>query len=434
MHALFLDCDGRGEWDRLLYVLTRLKFAYIAYQSGGWSTTTPKWRAVLPLAAPFDTSDEVKREVWKQVYHYCRVVFGSLGGLLGEGFDPCTDTPCNPWFLTERRNIDDTLRQITWQPGHSLDLMALVLALPPLEINVQRSHDGPRTASEDGLADEKLAEVIDALSKATTSVPSNRHELYLALPGVLLDRGVSPDEVLAIIEAVSLNYPRTHTELHADNMHGAHTTIDKWKDGGHVTRIGELNSRWPAIAQAVDSVLPSVTDLLAKSTAAMLDGPNATGTMASVTGLPALPAKKRRRKLSELGKDILPIVASMKRSKNEKRRFAAKLVDRILDGETFQIEGTTPEQVDALVCLAVEALGFDLPTRTWNEVLDLASVTLLSMDFTQDVARVTKAQLAFMKGQRKKREWVEKRRVEQQVAAQKTQNFFNAAKALKGNR
>jgi uncharacterized protein YggL (DUF469 family) len=123
----------------------------------------------------------------------------------------------------------------------------------------------------------------------------------------------------------------------------------------------------------------------------------------------------------------------MRRSSNEKRRFAAKLVDRILDGETFQMDGSTPEQVDALVCLAVEALGFDLPKASWREILDLASVTLLSMDFTQDVARVNKAELAFMKGQRKKREWIEKRRVEQAAVEKQTQTFFNEAKAMKRN-
>ena len=111
MHALFLDCDGAGEWTTLLDALTQLDFCFVAYQSGGWSSTTPKWRVVLPLSTPFATVTEALREAWKSAYHHARVVFGSVAYLTGQGFDPATDTPACPWFLTEKRDEKDAPRQ-----------------------------------------------------------------------------------------------------------------------------------------------------------------------------------------------------------------------------------------------------------------------------------------------------------------------------------
>lgn len=398
VHALFLDCDGAGPWEQLLAILFNIDYALVAYQSGGWSPTTPKWRIVLPLTRPFDTSTDEKRAAWKQVYHHCRIIFGALGGLLGAGFDPMTDTPCCPWFLTERRQVTDSPRQVTWKPGHSLDLMSLVMALPPVEEET-RPTTATRVVKPHGLSNEQLDSIITALSKATAHVPSGRHELYLALPGVLLDRGVPADEVLAIIEEVSASYPRSHPEHHKDNLHNAQTTINKFEAGGHYTRIGELNSRWPEIAQALDKVLPNpMHAALQEATETMLAAP------AVIPG--ATPAKKKRRKLSPLGKLISPISAHMKKSSNTFQQFGGVLIERILDGDSFQSPGATPAEVDGLVGAAMLALGFNLPKETtWREVLDLSHQTLLSMDFTQSIERVAAAEQSFLKGQRQRQKW-----------------------------
>lgn len=436
MHALNLDCDGQGTWDQLLGVLADLGYAHIAYQTGGWTPEMPKWHILIPLSEKFDTSTEEKRAAWRGVYHHTRTIFGALGKLLGEGFDPNTDTPCCPCFVTERRNLADPERKITWQPGHSLNILSLLLALPPIEAaQLHITKNGPREASEEGLTDEKLEEVIAALSKATASLPSGRHELYLALPGVLLDRGVPPDEVLAVIEAVSASYPRSHPALHADNMHGARTTIGKWEDGGHVTRIGTLNDRWPDVAKAVDEVLPDKLNSLLQSSIASMTV-NQAPVVASSRAAPTVtePVKKRRRKLSPLGKLVLPIVASMKKSSNARRRYASTLIDRILDGDTFQ--GGTPVEVDVLVCFTTEQLGYNLPlATTWVEVLDLASATLLSMDFTQSVERVKKAEEAFFRGQGKKRKSINKNNAAVEAERKKSRDLLNAAHVMtKGNR
>ena len=431
MHAVFLDVDGRGEWHPLLQALVELDFAFIAYQSGGWTPSTPKWRVVFPLHMSFITMTEEKQAAWKQVYHRIRTTVGAIAQLNGEGFDPATDTPCCPWFLTEKRNPNDPSRKVVWRTGHTLDLMSLILALPPIEETVL-VRSTARETIKFSITDEKRDEIVDALSRATSSVPSGRHELYLALPGVLLDRGISPDEVLEIIEAVSLNYPRSHPKFHADNMHNAKTTVGRWEDGAPVTRIGTLNDRWPEIAQAIDRVLPdTLTSSLLENTSALIAQQTAVSSSTVGATLPSLPAK-RRRKLSPLAKEIVPLVKQMEKSPNAMRRSGAILIRRIVDGASFQNENSTVEQVDALVCAAMKALGFSLPGNSWVEVLDLAQETLLSMDFTQSVERVAKAEAAFLVGQKQRRKWNRKQQAKVQQQLDESRALLAEAETITG--
>ena len=251
MHALFLDCDGAGTWDALLDALE--DFAHIAYESGGATPAVPKWRLVLPLASPFSVRDDAEGAAWKRAYHSCRVVFGALGGLLGPGFDPATDTPAAPWFVTERRRAEDPPRRVLWRPGASLDLPALLRRLPEIPPEPEALYSGgcrPESTSVD------LEEIVSALAKATCKVPRERRSLYLSLPGALLDRGVPPDDVRTICEDVSARYPRPDAEKHRDNCHSAETTIAKWERGEPVTQIGTLNDLWPEVAKVLDRLLP----------------------------------------------------------------------------------------------------------------------------------------------------------------------------------
>lgn len=428
MHAVFLDCDSRGEWHQLLAALNQLNYCYIAYQSGGWTPTTPKWRIVLPLSEPFDTSDEAKRELWKIVYNHLRVVVGAVAGLRGEGFDPATETPCCPWFLTERRQEADPPREVHWYEGHALDLMALVMALPSVEVEQPQKY-AARAVETRGLSDEKLHQLIDTLARVTANVPSGRHDLYLALPGVLLDRGVPADEVLAIIEAVSASYPRVHHDKHKDNLHNAKTTIGKWESGGAVTRIGTLNERWPEIAQALDDVLPNpLNAALRASTDALIADKPAPTVSAPVT--PENPSeRKRRRRLGPLGKELVPMVRSMKQSAKGYLKRKGLLVERILDGESFEIKGATHEDVDNLVNDAMESIGYSCPNATWQEVLDLANVTLCSMEFVQSGARVEASRQAFLKGQRTRRKKIKKQNAKIDEDRQHSGDLLNAAAA-----
>jgi hypothetical protein len=432
MHSLFLDCDGCGEWDLLIAVLTQLDFCFIAYQSGGWSSTTPKWRVVLPLSTPFPTVTEAMREAWKAAYHQARVVFGSLAYLYGQGFDPATDTPCCPWFLTEKRDEKDPLRQVIWRIGHTLDLMSLILALPATETDDDAAGmTRSRAESLGGLSDERLDEIILALAAVTNHVPSGRHDLYLALPGVMLDRGVMVDDVLAIIEGVSASYPRKHADKHRDNIHNAKTTISRWQSGHNVTRIGTVQERWPEIAQVLDKVVPDpAAAMLAASTAAMLNEVS-TPTVARADNAPVVEQgpKKRKKRLSTLGREIAPLVTRMGKSTKTEHKIAAVLLRRIIDGEPFIAD--TAEQIDSCVSAAMVALGFNLPTATWVQILDLAHLTLLSMDFTQSAERVAVAEQAFLKGQQDRRKWNRKKHNKVQEKLEAAQDYFAEAALLR---
>jgi len=429
MHALFLDCDSSGEWDKTVSTLHALDLAFVAYQSGGYQPSIPKWRIVLPLSTPFDTSSEELRAVWKNVYHHARVVFGALGELLGEGFDPRTDTPAIPWFLTEKREVGDTPRQIiSCTDGHALDLMAMVMALPTIEDVQPTVHTHRGEIKSTGLSDEKLDELISELSRVTNAVPSGRHDLYLAIPGVLLDRGVPPDEVIAIIEGVSASYPRKHPDKHRDNVHNARTTVSKWEAGAPVTRIGTLNERWPAIAQVLDRLIP---DPFTAQMIATTQWDSTTVATPSMPDAPVAPIRKKKPKLTPLGKEIKSLIPQMEKSINPLRRLGAVLVTRILAGESFESAQSTPEQVDQLVNTAVGTLGFNLPETTWAEILDLAKHTLLTMNFTQSVARVKAAELAFLKGQRKRRKWNAKQDAKTQQERAEAQSFFEEAARIR---
>lgn len=435
MHALFLDCDGTGTWDELLGILTALDYCFVAYQSGGWSPTTPKWRIVLPLHAPHDTRTEQGHNTWRSLYTSARVLFGSAARLLNVGFDPATDTPCCPWFLTEKRDVHDTPRQIVWRAGHSLDLTALAIALPEIveERAAQHSYAENTTASAIELDEDRMNHIIDVLSTATARVPSGRRDLYLALPGVMLDRGVCPDDVLAIVEAVSSNYPRKHADKHADNMHNARTTISRWLAKTHYTRIGVLNSAAPAVAAALDVVLPdpaakAIVDAMEQLLA---DSPTSPAN-AQAQISPSSPSSPpvRRLKLSNFGRGISPIAARLHASSKPLNRLSGLLLGCFLKGIPLPTTAaTTPAEVDEMVAIAMRTIGRFMPvTSRWQEALDFASRSLSLMNFTQSVERVTVAERAFYEGQGKRHKANSVKEAKASEFRSQSQSFFAQTK------
>ncbi len=255
VHALFLDCDGAGSWDHLLETLTSLDFALIAYESGGHAPPVHKWRVVLPLSQPFETIHEIQQTTWKTIYHHTRVVVGSVAGLLGAGFDSSTDTPCHSWYVTERRDAGAPLRRVVWRAGRTLDLVALALALPHVELEDRPRSSGIAVAASEPLSDSRLEEIVSALCAPMSRITHTRRDLYLALAGVMCDRGVA-DDTVEIVEEVSRRCPGEQ-DRHREHVHCARTTVAKWESGGFYTRIGTLHDRWPEVAAALDSVLPN---------------------------------------------------------------------------------------------------------------------------------------------------------------------------------
>jgi len=264
VHALNLDCDNHGDPGRIISTLEKLNLAFIAYESGGSTPSSPKWHLLIPLSAPFDTSSLDKISRWKSAYNSARVVFGALAGLTGDGFDPTVEAPAVPVFITERRSVEDSPREVIWKTGHTLDLEAMIRLLPTV-VDVEyleTKHKQPEAIVE--LDDEKLEDIVKKLCLPMSKILSGRREIYLALPGALLDRGISPEDVLAITEEVSNRCPGDprYTQLeielkHKEHIHCAETTIARWESGDTYVRIGTLVERWPEIASAVDMALPN---------------------------------------------------------------------------------------------------------------------------------------------------------------------------------
>jgi hypothetical protein len=448
MHALFLDCDSSGDSDWLLYELTQLQLCCIIYQSGGWSPTAPKWRVVVPLAQPFDVSSEEKRDAWKVAYNHARVLFGALGHLGGVGFDPATETPCNPWFLTERRAAADEPRRITWYLGHALDLEKLVSLLPAPAVATREDVEH-ETLARISITEERFEEIVDALSAATVHVPAGRRDIYLAMPAVLLNRGLTPDDVRRIVAEVSSRYPRLHKDKHEDNLHCAETTIERWEEEGadaRVTQIGTLQAHAPEVAAAFDEVLPNPSDkgmalgiemTLGKAILAVPSvgavfvpqpspssaaGPPQWSTAVSETGRtasgggpsnpPRMMPKLKRTKMSPLAKKLGPVA---------KKLTDHKILDRRIEGGLMLLmlrqEPLPGDAVEAAKKLA-GALGFKLsPEATWQEALELMGPSLLLTGIAQSAERVATLEIEFKKG-RGRREKGQKKIDQKKLAEQ----------------
>ena len=435
MHALFLDCDSSGEWDWLRYELSQLQLCHIVYQSGGWTPATPKWRAVLPLARPFDVSTEEKRDAWKVAYNHARVLFGALGRLDGVGFDPATETPCNPWFLTERRTSGDAERSVAWRPGRALDL-ELLSSLLPTPVVATREDVNRETLARISITEERFEEIVDALTAATTHVPAGRRDIYLAMPAVLLNRGLEPDDVRRIVAEVSSRYPRLHKDKHEDNLHCAETTIARWEEegaGARITQIGTLQAHAPEVAAALDEVIPNPSDkgMLDAITAQLGDRiqpqtsappapPLAFGTPVAAPVLPESTQprapgepvrqllqtpKKKRTKMSPLAKKLGPIAKKLTEHKINDRKIEGGLLLIMLRQEPLP-----GNAFDAAKKLA-GALGYRLATdTTWLQALELMGPSLLLTGIAQSAELVKQLEAAFVEGRGRREKSENKRR------------------------
>lgn len=383
IHALNLDCDGSGEWDAIRAALDDLGLAYIIYQSGGWSPSEPKWHLLLPLARPFPINGSPEKWVkWKAAYHTTRTAFGALGRLLGTGFDPKVDPPSQPVFITERRRVEDPPRQVVWRHGASLDLDALCAALPIRPEEDRRACE--RAISEAApLPGGQLDKIIIELCKPMSAIYSDRRELYMALPGALLDRGVPPDDVYSIIEAVSdrcqgdpLYTPAEVDQRHKEHLHCADTTIAKYEAGEPYTRIGTLSERWPAVARAVDLVLPDphlkeIEAMMAERAAGAVRPATASAPDGTQQAIPLPPIS-----LEEVKKRLLAIRVRKKRNMSNSRDDLIRyvIVDALIRGEDLVPRDDSGSVVaddsgrlverDRAITIAMGMLAYGLPVGT----------------------------------------------------------------------
>ena len=414
LHALMLDCDGRGGYEAILKVLDDLNYCYVFYESGGHTPAIPKWRLVLPLAQPFSTRTDAERESWKDRYNTARTVFGSLSGLLGEGFDPATETPCAPWFITEKRTPDATACNVIFREGHAFDLDKLCGELPAYPIEIKTISRSDQTREIIQRHDVEVETILDELVPPMQKILFDRRDLYLALPGALLDKGIAPNDVFAIVEELSLRCPGdpsyTPAEIdkrHREHVHCAETTIKRFEKGATYTRIGTLYERWPEVVYAIDRALPHPMLEWARQKCASMLASSATSTSSTVTTVapatlsPVLPTvaattHPSQKPPTEAALKQLARVYRDKRLKpkdpdkvTEKDIANGYLIKRMLVGDPFT-EEDDPEPLQFSIAIAIARvagiLAFVFPSNAlMSTVLALAFKSLTKKrDFEGD--------------------------------------------------
>lgn len=117
LHAMALDCDARGDWQKILAWLREHAFAFIAHRSMSSTVEKPKWRVILPLVVPFTKVDE-----WGADYNFARVIVGAIGDCW---FDPSCGNPARLWFGPVSLAPDLSPRELIEHEGFALDLAVL---------------------------------------------------------------------------------------------------------------------------------------------------------------------------------------------------------------------------------------------------------------------------------------------------------------------
>lgn len=138
--------------------------------------------------------------------------------------------------------------------------------------------------------------------------------------------------------------------------------------------------------------------------------------------------RRRRLKLSPIGRALDDSVKRMRASKHQFVHANARMIDALLDvlAEGRPIEGP----FDAAKLAAVEhicaAVGGELPATPWPKFADEVGVSLSL--FFADEARYAAARAAYEGAQRRRRKW--KSRKESQRAAERQAAYERALRAL----
>lgn len=133
--SLFLiDADGAGDLAGLRKLLTEEGIAHIFAWSSSCDPTkgAHKYHVAIPLSAPIAISDGAGHEkVQAEFKHPYAFALGALGKIAGlpAPLDAAMASPCQPFYLAERKTEDAPPREVYVQGGRTLDLLTFVNAL-----------------------------------------------------------------------------------------------------------------------------------------------------------------------------------------------------------------------------------------------------------------------------------------------------------------
>jgi hypothetical protein len=243
LHALVADVDNpdHGPWTPDLLEEADAQHRTLAIlRTAGYYYTSAGRRIVQPLAEP------VAVDVGEQILERW------LGALETAGVP--VDRNCRDWTRLFR------LPSVAREDGKHQrqrpildDMEPVAFAAPPpqpVRRRTLRAVSGPV---------EFAAEVpplwkprARTLAEAALGVPSDWHALFMALAGALLDKGVPPELVPAICEAVSVE--TSNDDRTEDRVAAARTTVDRHLAGDGYAGADTLLVKWPGVAAALDAV------------------------------------------------------------------------------------------------------------------------------------------------------------------------------------
>ncbi len=247
--VFFCDVDnpGHAPWNEELLAAARRDYDTIPeLQSAGIYHTQHGRRIVQPIAEPIAAG-----EVEPHLKSWLRA--------LSEAGIP-VDWACRDWTRHFRLPHVRRAGVATRSAFVLLDRMRPIPSAAPEAVAPaasrarppRRNVPVPNTWAADLPAEWKPG--VRRLADAVLAVHTEWHGLFLALAGALLSRGVPPEQVPAIVRAISVATGADSRTI--DRETGARTTIERWAAGGPVTGFGELVRRWPAVAAAFEIPAP----------------------------------------------------------------------------------------------------------------------------------------------------------------------------------
>lgn len=248
---LDLDTPGHVPWnEKLLSEAEEQASRCPMLRRHPWWYTRKGRRIVLPLRAPIDYT---KGEA---------AIQAALDDARAQGLDP--DAACADWTRLQRvpRWRSETGQRFDIC-AHNLD-DAEFYDVPKLrETMLPRKRKATIAAGIDftaTLPPEWNADRYGAISRAVSDVSSEWHTLSLALSGALLERGVSPHCLPALVGAIF-----AHTRLDTKSrVEDARSTVRRAQAGDSILALARLEQDWPEVAQAVVIATTAATPVAQK--------------------------------------------------------------------------------------------------------------------------------------------------------------------------
>lgn len=248
VRALIIDIDNPGKkgWNPPDYERVAVEHATVPLlQTCAVYSTRNGRRLVQPLARDIEDMDTFERT--QRAYMLALEESGVIG----------VDFACSDWTRVYR--VARCVRDGLFEPPHLKDLSKCVPIEPPTPVEVvPRQRKAPKgTAKDRPIAEPKwspevplnyralVAEVADVI----VTIDTEWHPIFLALGGALLERGVPPEHIPAIVTGISVESKRDTAT--SGRYAGAQTTVRRWQDNRPFKGMGTLQKTDPRLVRVI---------------------------------------------------------------------------------------------------------------------------------------------------------------------------------------